>query len=336
MSTSFAPLVLGTLAVLSAPAAATGGENWIADFDQAVEVAREQGKDLFVDFTGSDWCGWCKRLDAEVFSHAEFLDPIQKDFVLVALDFPRSDEVKAMVPDPARNEELSEKYGIQGFPTILLMNADGEVYAQTGYREGGPEKYVEHLNEIRESGREALVSTKQLVAEFDSAEGEAKVAALGKVLDLLGKLGGDSPFAAQLATPARWAFEADPDNAKGLKLRAVKALMAAGQMDESVMAAARELDPDNAEGLLEQVVDAQFMTVNDDESARAALAALEALAPKGFQDKQIGYRLHFTAARWCSGPLADPEGVQRHGKAAQAIGTDDEQMAEFLEQLLAG
>jgi thioredoxin-related protein len=336
VSTSFASLVLGTLAVLSAPAATTGGDNWIADFDAAVEVARKEGKDLFVDFTGSDWCGWCKRLDAEVFSHDAFLEPVRKDFVLVALDFPSSEEVKAKVPDPARNEELKEKYGIQGFPTILLMNADGEVYAQTGYREGGPEKYVEHLDEIRSTGREALVSTKQLVAEFDAAQGEAKVAALGKVLDLLGKLDADSPFAAQLAAPARWAFEADPDNAKGLKLRAVKTLMAAGQMDETVTAAARDLDPDNAEGLLEQVVDAQFMAVNDDASARAALAALEVLAPKGFQDKELGYRLHFTAARWCSGPLDDPEGVQRHGKAAQAIGTDDEQLAEALEQLLAG
>jgi len=289
-----------------------------------------------VDFTGSDWCGWCKRLDKEVFSHEAFLAPVQRDFVLVALDFPSSDEVKAKVPNPERNDELAQKYGVQGFPTILLMNADGEVYAQTGYREGGPEEYVEHLGKITKSGREALVSTKELVSAFEAAEGEAKVAALGKVLELLGKLDADSPFAAQLAAPARWAFEVDPTNEKGLKLRAVKALLAAGQVDEPTLAAGAELDPDNAEGLLEQVVEAQFQVVSDDTTARAALTALDELAPKGFKDPAVGFRMHFTAARWCSGPLADPEGVKRHAQAALAIGTDDEDQTAFLESLLEG
>lgn len=332
MSTRIASILIGTLAVLSTPALA--GETWIADFDAAVDLARKENKDLFVDFTGSDWCGWCKRLDKEVFSHEAFLAAVQKDFVLVALDFPQTDEVKAKVPNPERNNELLEKHGVQGFPTILLMNVDGEVYAQTGYQEGGPEKYVAHISEIQKSGREALKSSKELIKAFESASADGKLAAWEKVMELFGKLEAGSPFVAQLAGPVRWAFEADPQNQKGLKLRAVKALLGSGQVDEPVLKAGRELDPQNAEGLLEQVVEAQFKAVSDDASAKAALAALDELAPKGFKDQKIGYQLHFTAARWCSGPLADPEGVQRHGKAAQAIGTDDEEMAKFLEELL--
>jgi thioredoxin-related protein len=102
---------LGALAVaLALPSLAVAGDKdvWIADYDKAVEAAKAQKKDLFVDFTGSDWCGWCKRLDAEVFSKPEFLDPIQKEYILVSLDFPNAEAIKKKVPNPARNAELRD------------------------------------------------------------------------------------------------------------------------------------------------------------------------------------------------------------------------------------
>ena len=75
--------LVGSIALV-APSFAS--EGWIADFDEAVKLAKAEKKDLFVDFTGSDWCGWCKKLDAEVFSKEEFLTAAKKSFVLVALD----------------------------------------------------------------------------------------------------------------------------------------------------------------------------------------------------------------------------------------------------------
>jgi thioredoxin-related protein len=337
VSQRIASILIGSLAAFTAPAlAATGGEHWIADFDEAVDIARKENKDLLVDFTGSDWCGWCKKLDKEVFGEQAFLDAARKDYVLVALDFPSSEEVKAKVPNPERNEELQKKYSVQGFPTILLMNVDGEVYAQTGYRPGGPAPYVEHLTEIRKSGREALVSTRKLIQAFEAADAAGKQAEWEKVMELFAKLDSDSPFVAQLADPVRWALTADPKNEKGLKLRAVKALLGAGLADDTALAAARELDPANKEGLLELAVQAQFQSVQNDEGAKKALEALEALAAKGFKDKKVAFQLHFTAANWCKGPLADPEGLKRHGEAARAIGTDDERMLEALDKLLEG
>jgi thioredoxin-related protein len=337
VSTRIASIVIGGLAALSAPAlAATGGEHWIADFDEAVDLARKENKDLLVDFTGSDWCGWCKKLDKEVFSEQAFLDAAKKDFVLVALDFPHAEEVKAKVPNPERNAELSKKYGVQGFPTILLMNVDGEVYGKTGYRPGGPAPYVEHLTEMRKTGKEALVSTSKLVKAFEAADANGKLAEWEKIVELMGKLDADSPFVAQLAGPVRWAFEADPKNEKGLKLRAVKALLAAGQVDEVALKGARELDPDNKEGLLEQAVQAQFRSVENDETAKAAIEALDALAAKGFKDKAVGFDLHFTAAGWCKGPLENPDAAKHHAEAAKAIGTDDERKLEALNKLLEG
>ncbi|MGB0767609.1 MAG: hypothetical protein ACPGYV_07840, partial [Phycisphaeraceae bacterium] len=83
------------------------------------------------------------------------LDEAKKNWVLVALDFPRDEEIKAKVPNPERNKELQAKYGVRGFPTILLMTADGEVFGRTGYQAGGPEKYLEHMAELR-AGRQQI------------------------------------------------------------------------------------------------------------------------------------------------------------------------------------
>jgi len=74
---------------------AQAGDTWYGDFDLATAAAKKAGKDLFVDFTGSDWCGWCIRLHDEVFGHDEFVTGAQKDFILVSLDFPRSEEALA-------------------------------------------------------------------------------------------------------------------------------------------------------------------------------------------------------------------------------------------------
>src|SRR6187455_3462039 len=112
--------------IAPAPAAETKAEEkWVADFDKAVEQAKKEHKDLLVDFTGSDWCSWCVRLHEEVFSHDDFLAAAQKDYVLVSLDYPHGEEAKAKVPNAARNDELAKQHKIGGFPTVLLMTADG-------------------------------------------------------------------------------------------------------------------------------------------------------------------------------------------------------------------
>ncbi len=119
---------------------------WMTDFEAAQAKAKAENKPLLVDFTGSDWCGWCIRLDKEVFSQQAFKAYAVENFVLVEIDFPRgkeqSDELKA------QNQALAQKYSIRGFPTILVLDAEGEVIERTGYRPGGAEKYVEHLQEI--------------------------------------------------------------------------------------------------------------------------------------------------------------------------------------------
>jgi len=326
-------LTLGTLALASPSALA--GDGWYADYDEAVKVAKKEGKDLFVDFTGSDWCGWCIRLHEEVFDFPEWSTPVQKDYVLVALDFPKSEEAQAKVPNPERNQELKNKYGVRGFPTILMMTVEGEVYAKTGYQEGGPEAYLEHMKKIRDTGRPFLVKAKKLVSTFEDAEGDAKIKAWEEIVTTIEGLEPDSPFIGVLAEPLRWAFEADPKNEKGLKARAVRTLLEVGMVDQDLLDSCRELDPKNESGLLEEATEAQFMGVGDQETAEAAVGALDRLNELGFKDKAIGFRLNFTAARWLAGPLDDPVAAKDYALAAKEIGTEDERMAKGLEELLA-
>lgn len=138
--------------LLAGSAWAADSEAWIRnDFAAAQAKAVEQKKNLLVDFSGSDWCGWCIRLDQEVFSQPEFIESASKEFVLVVLDFPRKPENKAKILEDLQkaNEALMKKHGVQGFPTVLLMKADGALIGQTGYRPGGPTAYVEHLKDLQ-------------------------------------------------------------------------------------------------------------------------------------------------------------------------------------------
>jgi len=119
---------------------------WMTDFEAAQAKATAENKPLLVDFTGSDWCIWCIRLDEEVFSKQAFQDFAKENLILVEIDFPRKKAQPAELK--AQNQALAEKYGVRGFPTILILDAKGEVIQKTGYRRGGPEKYVEHLQAI--------------------------------------------------------------------------------------------------------------------------------------------------------------------------------------------
>lgn len=122
------------------------GTQWYIDFDEAVAVAKKSNKILFVDFTGSDWCGWCIRLKKEVLDKKEFLDYAAKNLILVEVDFPQN---KWQTPKMKQaNQALAAKYGVQGYPTIVLMKPDGSVIAKTGYRRGGAAAYVTYLQKL--------------------------------------------------------------------------------------------------------------------------------------------------------------------------------------------
>ncbi len=161
--------------------ALAGGEGWTSDFTAAKKQATESKKDLLIDFTGSDWCGWCIKLKEEVFSKDAFKTGVKDTLVLVELDYPK-DKSKLTAETIQQNKELAEKYPISGYPSIILTDAEGKPYAATGYQEGGPEAYVKHLNELREK---KVVRDKSFASAAKSS-GVEKAKALVAALEAMG------------------------------------------------------------------------------------------------------------------------------------------------------
>jgi protein disulfide-isomerase len=116
---------------------------WTENYDQAMKDARELSRFVLLDFTGSDWCGWCKKLDAEVFSQNAFQSYAQQNLICVTIDFPRDRALPFATQ--RQNEQLKNRFGIRGFPTLILLDPDGKQVADTGYRPGGADSYVHHL-----------------------------------------------------------------------------------------------------------------------------------------------------------------------------------------------
>ena len=137
-------LLLGLL--LLSMAARASDSTWMTDLDAAKTLAAKEGKYVLVDFTGSDWCGWCIKLDKEVFSKPEYMSWAEKNLIQVSLDFPRKKEQSKELK--ARNNALAEQFGITGFPTVFVLSPEGEVVKQTGYQSGGAKAYVKHLQGI--------------------------------------------------------------------------------------------------------------------------------------------------------------------------------------------
>lgn len=120
---------------------------WNSDFDAALKEAKASSKAVLIDFTGSDWCAWCIKLRKEVFDRPEFEAAAKDKFVLVELDYPK-DKARVTEAVAKQNEALLKRYPIKGYPTILICDGDGRPFAATAYQEGGPAKYLLHLDEL--------------------------------------------------------------------------------------------------------------------------------------------------------------------------------------------
>lgn len=130
---------------------ATAAENWGSDFAAALKSAAASKKVILADFTGSDWCPWCVKLDGEVFKTDVFKAFAKENLILFVADYPNEKELSKEVVE--QNRKLAEKYGVEGFPTVLLLDENGKELARTGYRRGGAEAYVEHLKGLMEKAK---------------------------------------------------------------------------------------------------------------------------------------------------------------------------------------
>lgn len=134
------------LALLSFGSLGAAEANWLTNYEDASKQAASEKKPLVMDFTGSDWCGWCIKLDKEVFSQPEFVQYATDNLVLLKLDFPRKKQLSQA--QKMQNEKLSKKYGIRGFPTIVVLDSKGKQLGELGYQKGGAKNWIKALEEV--------------------------------------------------------------------------------------------------------------------------------------------------------------------------------------------
>lgn len=134
---------------------------WTMDFDAAKELAAEKKLPMLLNFTGSDWCGWCKLMDKNVFAKAPWQEYAANNVLLVTLDFPKD---KSIVPEKyvKRNDELKQQFGVRGYPTYVILDTDGETkIGQLGAgRDKTPDSFIaEFKSAVRmsESSIEAYI-----------------------------------------------------------------------------------------------------------------------------------------------------------------------------------
>lgn len=129
-------------------------EGWLVNLDEAYAISKKTGKPIMANFTGSDWCGWCKRLKANVFVHDEFKQWAEKNVVLLELDFPRSFKIPAEIQQ--QNQSLQSAFQVQGFPTVWVFDLEKDnasnqysisAHGKTGYT-ATPKEFIDGVNQM--------------------------------------------------------------------------------------------------------------------------------------------------------------------------------------------
>ena len=127
---------------------------WHTDLNKAIELSIEDNKPLFMFFTGSDWCGWCIRLQKEVFFKPEFVKWAKENLTLVELDFPRRKKLDESLRQ--QNDNLRQMFAVRGYPTgwfvVPEIQEDKKVnfkrLGSQGYVAGGPKNWINGANKI--------------------------------------------------------------------------------------------------------------------------------------------------------------------------------------------
>ena len=133
--------------LLSAPFA-RAESGWLNDYKKAQQEATVTHKFILLDFTGSDWCGWCRKFDKEIWSQPQFKDYARQNLVLLEVDFPRAKPQS--VDLRKQNQQLARQYQVQGFPTIVVLNDNGQkVWQYDGYFPDGLDAFIAQLEKLR-------------------------------------------------------------------------------------------------------------------------------------------------------------------------------------------
>ena len=140
-------------AILATATLAFGSEGWMTDWEAAKAKSKEEKKPILICLTGSDWCGWCIKLEKEVFSKKEFQDFAKENLILMEADYPKKKEQPAELKK--QNAALEKKYLKGGYPTVFLLDSEGEKLSDDlGEFGHDPEKWIVKLKELIAKAKE--------------------------------------------------------------------------------------------------------------------------------------------------------------------------------------
>ena len=138
-------LIISGILFVSCKSPGSDNLNWEEKLETAITKAQKENKYILVNFTGSDWCKWCQKLTNEVFAQKEFENFAKENLILVKIDFPKNIEQSAETK--LYNNQLAQDFGVEGFPTIFILDKNGNMKLQTGYLPGGANNYISHLKQ---------------------------------------------------------------------------------------------------------------------------------------------------------------------------------------------
>lgn len=150
--------------LLASSAMAAESEGWLTDYKEGLAAAKESQKNMMVLFTGSDWCIWCKRLQADVLQKEEFKTFAKENLILVELDFPRENKPSEEIQ--AARKALAAKYEIRGYPTLVLLTPEEKDFGRMGYQKEVSEfleKYKSLAAEVKKEAPEAPLDFKYTI-----------------------------------------------------------------------------------------------------------------------------------------------------------------------------
>ncbi|MFH0889137.1 MAG: thioredoxin family protein [Planctomycetota bacterium] len=264
-------------------------ESKMISLEDAKKTAKEKGLDILIDFSGSDWCGWCKRLDKEVFSTEAWKKESSGKYILIVLDFPRGEIISKKQKE--YNNKIGREFGISGYPTVFVLDSDGRPYAKTGYQEGGPEKYLANLETftVRKQERDDLLK------QTKEAGPEERLPLLENVISQLNK------WEVEFGYPEikEQVVSLDSDNTNGLKLKYATELAQYYNDRENkektdfYLNTVKQLDSDKGNKLETDLklnlIKAKYFQTEDWNGALKALNKLTESKPQGESAQEIYY-----------------------------------------------
>lgn len=253
----------------------------------------------------------------------------------MSLDFPQGQEAKDAVPNPDRNKELSELYEIKYYPSVILMNSDGEEYLRTSNIGVEAPEYLEHIRASAVGAKKAMVSARALKEKYAKTEDKASV--VREAIAAIANVPEGASSLKTLAEVVRQGLALDPENKSGLKLASLSALIKSGGSSAGENELALSMDPKNELGLYEQVVAKEFEGNQDPDGMDKFLAHVQVLYDCGKIHEPAKVSMAFAVAAYVLvNERDDTEKAKIFAAKALELGGLPEYVVTIMEEMVNG